>query len=328
MRTTALMLIMLAAMALSQTGCTLMNRLRSRPAAATPTVFSEAPSREQLLQHFTDMNQRVSQLQSDVRVSLDGMPTLRGTLAVESPNRLRLNAGLLGVPELGVDVGSNEDVFWFWTRVATPGDGPGLYYARHDQYQSSGLHQTIPIEPSWLISALGLLTFQPNDRIEGPIARPQDGLLELRTYRTHGSRTTVRVSVIEPDYGWVRRQTIYDSDGRLVAYADAIKFEHYPEYDVSLPRRIVITALNAEGTPLKLTIDASRFNINSLYGDPAKLWQMPAAEGVPRIDLANSVAAVAKVEGARADRQTSSIYDYRTSTSRQSLANFGSFQLR
>ena len=268
-----------------QTGCQLLNRFQSETRAPAPVAFNEMPSKDQVLAHLASQSQQIKQIQSDVRVSLDGMPTLRGTLAVEKPNRLRLTAGLLGVPELGVDVGSNAERFWFWTKVATPGQEPGIYFASHHEYRNSRLHQMVPVEPSWLIDALGLVDFKPDDRIEGPIPRP-DGRFEIRTYRNHGADLNIRVSVIDPTYGWVVQQAMYDGTRRLIAYADSIKYQHYPEFNVNLPSRIELTAFDATGGKLKIVVDASSFKINSIYGDPQTLWSMPDPGNVRLINLA------------------------------------------
>ena len=266
------------------TGCQVYNQFRSTPALRSPVAFTEIPTKEQLLAHLAGQSRQVEQLQSDVKVSVAGMPSLRGTLAVERPDRLRMTAGLLGVSELGIDVGSNEDLFWFWTKVASAGGQPAIYYARHNEYKSSMLQRALPIEPSWLIDSLGLMEFRSDDRIEGPFQRP-DGRLELRTYRNVGGQLTFRITVLDRKYGWIVQQAIYDSDGRRLAYANSKQFEHYPEYQVNLPSLIEITAFAPDGTESKFTINASRFRINSIFGDPDKLWNLPAPADVPQIDL-------------------------------------------
>lgn len=317
---------------LTQTGCQLFDRFRGGPAVATPVAFSELPSREQILAHLASQTPSVSQLQTDVRVSVDGMPTLRGNLSVEKPDRMRLNAGLLGVSELGIDVGSNSDVFWFWTKVAAPGEEPGIYYASHQQYQQSQLHRSLPIEPSWLIDALGLMSIRPDDRIEGPFQRP-DGRLEIRTWRDSGSRRTIRVTTIDPKYGWINQQAYYDGQGNRIAYADSIKHDHYPEHGVSLPGRIEITAYGPNQQPLKLTVDASRFRINSIYGDPQQLWSMPDPSGVRKINLVDAAAEASQLSVIESSQPQSTpgvhVRDHRTSTSRSQLRNnLGSRYLR
>ena len=270
---------------LPSTGCQLFNRFRAAPERSSPVAFTQIPTKEQVISHLVDQASRVEQLQSDVKVSVAGMPALRGTLAVEKPDRLRMNAGLLGVTELGIDVGSNQEVFWFWSKVAAGTQGPAIYYARHDEYQSSMLQRVLPIEPSWLIDSLGLMQFDSQDQIEGPFQRP-DGRLEFRTVRSIGGQKTTRKTVVDRKYGWVVQQSIYDAKGKLLAYANSKEHEHYPEYQISLPGLIAITAFNPDGSQMTISITASRYRINSIFGDPDKLWNMPTPGDVPQINLA------------------------------------------
>ncbi len=276
--------LLIVVLVATQSGCLLFDGFRNKQNKA-PVAFSELPSKEQLIAHLVAHTEKIDQLQTDVRVSVDGLPNLRGNLVVEKPNRLRLNAGLLGVTELGIDVGSNQDAFWFWAKAASGGHEPGIYFAKHDEYQNSPLQQQIPIEPNWLIDALGLWRVEPNDRMEGPFRRPQDNLLELVTYRNIGNQMTFRKTALDPKYGWIVQQSVYDANGRLIAYANSTDFEHYPDYDVNLPSRIEITAVNPDGRNLKLVVNASRFKINSIYGDPNQLWAMPNPGDVPLINL-------------------------------------------
>ena len=297
----------------SQSGCQLFDRFRFQPEQNSPIVFSEVPSKDQLILHLKQQSERIHQLQSEIKLSVAGMPSLRGTLAVESPNRLRLTAGLLGVSDLGIDVGSNEEVFWFWTKVAKPGEEPGIYFANHEQYRNSPLQRQIPIEPGWIIDSLGLLRIESNDRIEGPYQRP-DGRVEIHTYRNVGTQPTVRKTVIDPKYGWVMQQSVYDANGRLIAYSDSIKHRHYPEEDVTLPSQIKITAYEPNGNSLEMTVDATRFKLNSIYGDPEKLWSMPRPSDVPVVDLVNGPLNP-NVNAGNSNRVSGRVDDHRTSSS-------------
>ncbi len=313
--------------AVCQTGCLVVNQFRSQPTVPAPTAFIEIPSKEQILAHLSTQTEQVRQLQTDVRVSMDGLPTLRGTLAVEKPDRMRLNAGLLGVSELGVDVGSNQDVFWFWAKVAVPGEEPGIFFAKHEEYRQCELRQAIPIEPSWLIEALGLVSFESDDRIEGPFQRP-DGRIELHSYRTVGNQSTFRKTAIDPKYGWVVQQAIYDGAGRIIAYADSIKYEYYPEHNVNLPSRIEITAFDPNQNPLKLIIDTSRFRINSIYGDPEKLWTMPSPGDVRLIDLAKTASDSNTINTGVGKLPDTRQTDHRTSSSQRNQSQTVGGQLR
>lgn len=309
-----------------QSGCQVFNGFRSEVSLPAPVVFREMPSRDQLLAHLASQSRQIRQIQSDVRVTMDGMPTLRGTMAVERPDRLRLTAGLLGVPELGVDVGSNDERFWFWTKVSAPGQEPGIYFANHGEYRNSSLHQLIPIEPGWLIDALGLVDFRPDDRIAGPFSRP-DGRFEIRTYRNNGDQQHIRVSVIDPAYGWISQQAMYNGSGRLMAYANSKKYQHYPEYKVNLPSWIELIAYDATGGMLKITVDASPYKLNSIYGDPEKLWSMPNPGNVRLINLATGqLHAEPETQSGRVSDGRS--FDHRTSGSRPGGPSYTDRHLR
>ncbi|MEM9412559.1 MAG: hypothetical protein AAGA30_15705 [Planctomycetota bacterium] len=294
-------------------GCQIFDRFRFHPEQNSPIIFESQPSKEELILHLKEQSERIQQLQSEVKLSVAGMPSLRGTLAVESPKRLRLTAGLLGVTDLGVDIGSNDEVFWFWTKVARPGEEPGIYFANHDQYRNSPLQTQIPIEPSWIIDSLGLLRFESQDRVEGPYQRP-DERIELHTFRNVGSQPTVRKTVIDPKFGWIMQQSVYDASGRLIAYSDSIKHKHYPEENVSLPSQIRITAYDPDGNTLKMTVDTTRFRLNSIYGDPDKLWSMPRPGDVPMIDLVKGILQAENPSDRAEQINSQRIGDHRTSS--------------
>ena len=319
-------LVLVTMLLTSLCGCNLINRFHSDTNTPVPVAFDAVPSKQQLLAHLASQSQRIQQIQSDVRVSMDGMPTLRGTLAVEKPDRLRLTAGLLGVSELGVDVGSNSDRFWFWTKVAAPGQEPGIYFANHSEYRHSNLRQMVPVEPAWLIDALGLVEFQSDDRVEGPVQRP-DGLVEIRTYRHRGSEQYIRTSVVDPTYGWVLQHAMYDASGRLIAFSDSSDYRHYPEYDVNLPALIKLTAYSQNGDKIQISVTASSYKLNSIYGDPDKLWSMPNPGNVRVINLVTGQeqnapqSQVGNIDDGR-------IFDHRARLQTATFANLGKNSIR
>lgn len=226
----------------------------------------------------------IRQLKTNVRVGAAGMPGLRGDLLIERPSRLRLQAGLMGMSETGFDIGSNDEEFWIWQKLSAPGQPETFYHARHLEYQRSQMRQNLQIQPLWLIDALGLVSFQPTDRHEGPFARP-DGRVELRTW-SGGSSPAIRRLVLDPRTMEIHQQSFYDSRGQLVGWIDSIRHEAVRDHGLSLPRQIVIHVLAPGTEPMKLTVDAGQFEINSIYGDPARLWQMPRPAGVQSVDLA------------------------------------------
>jgi hypothetical protein len=287
----SLSLVLAVTITVNGTGCHVFQRFRGNNIQA-PIVFETFPTREQVIAQLAEQSQRIQQLQTDVRVSIDGVPPLRGTLAVERPRRLRLKAGLMGVSEMGIDVGSNDELFWIWSKAAMPGQEPAIYFCRHHKFQYSELGQAMPIDPKWLIDSLGLVEFGPGDRIEGPIQR-SDGRLEIHAFQERtASMATRRVLVIDPRYGFINQQAIYDSSGRLIAYSNAVKHQLYPEHNVSLPGQIVLKVQQVNATPFTVVVDTGPYRINSIFGDAEMLWSLPRRGDVPLIDLSEMPASV------------------------------------
>ena len=281
-----------AVVLLTQTGCQVFQRFRAP--SSVPVVFQAAPNKFDLMQHLQTQSNRAEQIEADVKVSMDGMPSLRGTLAIERPDSLRLKAGVMGMTDMGIDVGSNAEVFWVWSKVATPNNPSAIYFARHSDYQSSKMRQMLPLEPQWIIDALGFVEFSPADQHAEPFVRP-DKQIEIRSTIMTPQGPTMRVCVVDSTRGFVTQQAFYDKSNQLIAYVNSKNQEYDPESGVSLPRRIELYVRQSGGETTKLVINANSYRVNSIYGDRSRLWAMPNPGDVPAINLAE-VGASSNVE--------------------------------
>jgi hypothetical protein len=255
----------------------------------TPFGATSPPAPEVLLPNATldqviaAVNQNAGKVQNyqtnNATISVPGnamVPALRGNIAAERPNKLRLQASTaLSGPE--VDLGSNDELFWFWVKRNEP---PALYFSRHDQFTGSAAQQVIPIEPSWLLDALGFMQFAPTDFHEGPVPHG-NGTLEIRSVVQSRLGPLTRNTVIDAKRAWVLQQHIYDAKGTLLASSVARSHQYYPTVGVSLPQEIEVTLPLAQ---MALTIDVGTVQINQMAPNPA-LWQMPAIGGYPQINL-------------------------------------------
>ncbi len=271
----------------SSGGCRVMNQFRSTP----PPIAAAAPvnSLNELIAGLNARSSRVRQVKTSVRVAAAGTPGLRGDLLIERPNKLRLQAGLLGMTDAGFDLGSNDDAFWIWQKISTPGQPETFYFARHLDYQHSPLKQQLQMQPLWLVDGLGLVEFSPSDRHEGPFPR-SDGRVEINSYSTGHGSFDVRKAVIDPRTLEVQQIAYYDQNRQRVGWINSSKYERYDEYETSLPRQIEIHVTPPAGQSMELTVNvSSKYSINSIYGDPDRLWQMPQAGGVRRVDLSQGI---------------------------------------
>ncbi|MDG1875421.1 MAG: hypothetical protein P8J27_16020 [Mariniblastus sp.] len=268
----------------TQSGCQIFRKFGGEQ-TRIPVQFEQPPSQVQLLESLAARTAKIKQLDSRVAVKLAGVPTkIKGTLQVEFPNRMRMKAGVMGASEMGVDVGSNEQEFWIWSKVALPRQPPALYHANHAAFQQSPIRQTIPLDPKWLIEAIGMVQFSPTDVHYGP-QLDAEGRMKLYTVHQTASGPVTRATLLSASSGLVEQQAIYDSKNRLIAYSNSTQYKNYPEYQISLPHRIELFMIQPDGQEMKMGIDLGAYSIDSLYGNANRMWAMPDPEGVSKIDL-------------------------------------------
>ena len=258
------------------------NRQPTTP--AEPITRQPSSAQIQLIKTLNARARAVQQLNAPVTVKIPGAPKIKGSLQVEFPKRMRLKAGVLGVSEMGVDAGSNEQQFWVWSKMSLPGSPAALYFANHDQYQNSQARSQIPLEPEQVINALGLVTLDPNGRYYGPFP---EGKKHVRLYTiedVNGARQT-RMMLINVNTAAVEQTSVYDQNNQLVAYANALKFKNYNQHKISLPQKIEIHVVQPGQADFVMKVDLGSFSVNSLFGDPNQMWAMPEARNVKRVDL-------------------------------------------
>jgi hypothetical protein len=257
------------------------------PGPAAPQVLMEGATRDQII---AAVNQNSSRIQSltvtGATITIPdmlGLPLLSGNIAAERPGRFRLTAGTLAGQEL--DLGSNDELFWLWVRRNQP---PAVYFCRHTQFANSNIRQVMPVEPSWLLAALGIVDLDPASVFEGPLPSARGaGTVELRSSMPSASGTLQRITVIDARRAWVLEQHIYDQAGTtLLASAVAETHRYYPVEQVSLPERVSIHLPTAN---LRMTINLGTVQINQLRADRQQLWTLPTFDGYPQYDLGGAV---------------------------------------
>lgn len=282
----SLLYLAAALLLFSASGATCQRPLFTNPfvqsGPAAPHVLPDGASREQIVAAVNQNSSRIRSLSATgatIRVPGKlGLPSLSGNIAAERPGRFRLTAGT-ALTGQEIDLGSNDELFWIWSRRNDPA---AVYFCRHEQFAQSAIRQVMPVEPSWLLAALGMVEIDPASVFDGPLPRA-DGTVEIRSWLPSASGMLSRVTVIDAHRAWVVEQYVYDQSGTtLLASAVAESHRYYPVEQVSLPDRVSIRLPTAD---LALTIDLGTVAINQLPGDPGQLWAMPTFEGYPQYDL-------------------------------------------
>jgi hypothetical protein len=294
-RRAAVRCLLLSGMLFCTTGASCTRGIRSPFAAWTPPAPEVLATGSSLDQVIAAVNQNASKINSyqtnNASITIPGMPAiplLRGNIAAQRPGRIRLQASTaLTGPE--VDLGSSDELFWFWVKRNEP---PAVYFARHDQFCGSAAQKLMPIEPQWLLDAVGFTEFRPGDHHEGP--HPLGGgKVEVKSLVNAGCGSMTKRTVLDARTAQVLEQHVYDDAGTLIASAVAKSHRYYPEAGVSLPQEIDIRIPASE---LSLSIDVGTVAINGLTDSP-QLWTLPTFSGSQQVDLGTAprVSAVAPI---------------------------------
>ncbi|NUQ60942.1 MAG: hypothetical protein HUU20_00530 [Pirellulales bacterium] len=272
-----LLLVLAGLLGPSGAGCRSTSPFHASGAAP---ALPPTPTLEQILQTVNANSAQIQSLSTnDATLAGPEFPTLRASLAFERPRRFRLRAetALTG-PEL--DLGSNDELFWFWVRRSHP---PVVYYCRHEQFATSPARSVLPVQPEWLIEALGIGVLDPNLPHQGPIPAA-DGRFEIRTLRQTAEGQTTKVSLVDGMRGLVVEQHLYDAQGRLLASSIISQHRRDPLTGVYVPQTIDIRSPSAQ---FSMRLDLGKAVVNRLEGDPALLWAMPTYGGYQAVDLCN-----------------------------------------
>ena len=269
------LIVLVALLAASGSACPQLVQQYNAP---LPRALPPAPTLDQVMRAVNANSEQIQSFTA-MRATLSGpgFPTLRAVVAFERPMRFRLQAETAFTgPEL--DLGSNDQAFWFWVRRNQP---PALYFCRHDQFATCPARQYIPIEPQWLVEALGIAQFDPRLPYQGPHYLPGDRL-EIRAILETPQGPQTRVTVIDAIHAVILQQSIYDARGQLVAAAQASQHRRDPLTGLVMPTMVTIQSPSAQ---LTLQINLGPLQINRPGTTTPAYWTPPSFPGTPAVDL-------------------------------------------
>jgi hypothetical protein len=243
-----------------------------------PRVLPPSPTIDQVIQAVNQNNSQIHSFTANrAMLSGPGWPTLRATVAFERPRRLRLLADT-GFTGRELDLGSNDQIFWFWLKRNQP---PATFYCRHEQFATCPARQMIPIEPEWLIESLGTAELDPALPYQGPRPLPGDRL-EIRAIRETPDGPTTKVTIIDGWRALILEQHVFDAQGRLRASSIAEGHRRDPLSGLVMPSIVRISVPPAQ---FSMRLDLGNVQINQAAGNPGELWAMPNYPGYPTVDL-------------------------------------------
>ncbi len=260
------------------------------PFVMAPNVPQLLPQQPQLADVATAVNENTAKVrslrstQASIAMSDGAMPvSVNATIALERPQRFRLKAT---APVLGpvADAGSNDELFWFWTKAMQP---QAVFFCRHDQFDQSPMRNMVPLQPEWLVEAFGLVSFDPREQHQGPTP-DQQGRLRIDTLRQTSTGPLTKTTIVDPRSGWVLEQHLFDSQGRLLISALTSQHRRDEASGAWLPHKIDLST-QTTGQKMALSIQLTQLEVNTLGAADYVLWQKPQyqSQGAPDLDLGN-----------------------------------------
>ncbi len=271
---------------ISASGATCVRR-NNVPDRQLPILFQSTPDIYQVAETL-NRSRNIHELHSRaVTVRVPDVPALSANLVWQRPKNLRIQGGLSRMLGTDFDIGSNDQAFWMSTRH---GPSPIMYVARHDLFESQIQHQVLPVAPSWLIEALGVIEIDPNFVTRLPQLRP-DGWLEVITLVPSPSGNYERTLLIDPQRGVSRQVVLRDPTGRLVAYATQSKHQLYDSVQFALPHEVRVQLIPVNSPPLDLQFEVAYYAVNANEGNDPSRFILPDTTGYTVVDLSNLDAA-------------------------------------
>lgn len=263
------------------TGCASLQNFFNRKETAPPQAFvaSPQPTLEQITTAINKNSQTIRNFTTEnASISMPGIIIpLHSRLTFERPKRLRIQGPVSGLTNLEFDFGSNDLLFWIWTRRG----GNEMWYCKHDQFPTSPVRSAIPIDPDWLIAALGVVEFKPTDQHFGPTRLP-DGNWEIVSHCQTLSGQYIKRTVIDHKVGWVIRQELYTPQNQLAALAEADDLRFDRGTGIYYVKRVSVQCQGMDG---KMTIDLGSPTFNSSDQIASSMFVMPTYEGYRAVDL-------------------------------------------
>jgi hypothetical protein len=260
------------------------------PPAGLPTVA-------QLVDYLNDNAQRVQNISTDdmwLTCTADGQSfDLRGKLRAQKPRNFRMSADTLGSQV--VDLGSNDQEFWYWISKAKP---PYVYCAYKDLQEGKVRNMPFPFQPDWIMESFGLGPYGPPEKYQLEYDAETIKLVE-KTRSPQGA--PVRKVIVcrrrpaQPPQPQVMAYLLVDdTSGKEICSAHVTEVAVDRQTGATLPRRLELR-WPSERFKLGMKIDSMTVNPQL----PPRIFVREPRQGVAPFDLARGQYDVEQTRGQR-----------------------------
>jgi hypothetical protein len=131
------------------------------PAAVSKTGKPTVPDLVAYLNHNAQLVQSIKSTELEIQAKQGNESIgLQGTLFCEKPRNFRLRGKVAGVD--AVDIGSNNEEFWFWISQGKDQDGVArVHYCSYADMAAGKARMPFPFQPDMIVAALGMGDYDP-----------------------------------------------------------------------------------------------------------------------------------------------------------------------
>lgn len=270
-------------------GCTSwMKREDELPPPGPPPTSTPKP--EDLVRYLNQESAKLGSIESrdlsiSTRIQGKWVPELNGWMVCDKPKNFRLMAKKFG-PQ--IDFGSNDQEFWFWVKEGPP----YLFHCSHQDFDR-GVEMPFPFQPDWVLEALGMAMYDPNQRytIQPDAANRTFSLVqETELQGKSVQKITVFNDVyVAPPKPQVIRHEVRDLQGQVISSATVSEVSS--AIDPGTGQRIIYPKVvkltwPAEELSMEITLDEVVLNQGINQSRAAGLFSRPNMNGIRAYDLA------------------------------------------
>jgi hypothetical protein len=226
-------------------GCAPESWLRKPTPSDIEAVSTGNPSVEPMLNYLNTESRKIQAFQCErlelqVR-SASGNGNVSGYLYCRAPHDFRLRGKALGMDE--VDLGSNEEEFWFWVKRADD----KLYHCSYRDFQQGGVRLPFPFQPEWIAEALGMGHYgNPTEYAIQRVGPRQDKIELTQTVTSPQGKPVKKVMVcnynkVRPPTPQVLEHRLQDAQGKVICSATVQQVGYDPAADVTYPKVVVLS---------------------------------------------------------------------------------------
>jgi len=253
-----------------------------------PRCVLDNPTQTELVEYLNESISRVPRWRcNEVTITSRGalgIPiTLRAMIAVEERRNFRLVAHA-GGGGTEVDLGSNDERFWFYARQS---DRPGIYTCRHELIDEAQQGMPLPLNPEWFTEVLGVVPFENSEVTMQNHEKNKNWVYLIRDRKVpEGMKGMQLVTLVDCCQGLIIEQRLQETNGPVVAFARMRDFKKHPSSDSLIPHKVDLEWPQAK---MGLTLNLKRIDISE-SPFATQMFDMPQIASVPVHDFSGNMA--------------------------------------